>query len=254
MYDFIKKLGIYYNALEHNNIIYSIDMIRLKTYITYDKYNNLDFYLRTYFKDNIKRFWISNRIMDFKYNWRIEVGEGKTFYFGFCHNSEQKIAERLEPSYNLTIEFNPNKLRNSSLINHILNLSGIWYLRRYDLAIDLKINILDIIFDKSGKRKFKIDSKGMDDRTIYIGTEGDKFIKIYNKKKESNLSITGSYTRVEITREVDDFKINDIVLWQYDNFFPDLYLNNYVYSLSDIERKNKDKTLYAILYAVQNRI
>lgn len=254
MYDFIKKAGIYYNALEHNNMIYSIDMIRLKTYITYDKYNNLDFYLRTYFKDKIKRFWISSRPMDFKYNFSIEMEKDKSFYFGFCHNSEEKLPERLEPEYNLTIQFNPNKLKDEPLIIHILNLSGIWYLKRYDLAIDLKINILDIIFDKSGKRKFKIDSKGLDDRTVYIGAEGDKFIKLYNKKNESKLNITGDLTRVEITREVNDFKLNDIVLWKYDNFFPDLYLNNYVYSLSDLDQKNKNKTLYAVLFAVQNRL
>lgn len=252
MYDMIKKTGIYNNAIEHSNMIYSIDKLRIKAYITYEKYNNLDFYLRTYFGNNIKRHWISNRIMDFRYNWQIEVGEGKTFYFGFCHNSEQKISERFEPEYNLTIEFNPNKVRKDKILMHILGLSGIWYVRRYDLAIDLKINILDIIFDKSGKRKFKIDSNGMDDRTIYIGVEGDKFIKIYNKKKESKLNITGDLTRVEITREVDDFKINDIVLWHYDNYFPDLYLNEYVYSLSDYDKKEKDKILYAVLYAVQN--
>lgn len=252
MYDFMKKAGIYYNALEHNNMIYSIDMIRLKTYIAYDKYNSLDFYIRNYYKDNIKRFWISDKKQCFRYNWNIEIGDNQSFYFGFCHNSEEKMPERLEPQYNLTIQFNPNKLRDNYLVMYILNLSGIWYLKRYDLAIDIKISILDIIFDKSGKRKFKIDSKGMDDRTIYIGAEGDKFIKLYNKKNESKLNITGDLTRVEITREVDDFKLNDIVLWHYDNFFPDLYLNQYVCSLSDLEQKSKNKTLYAILYAVQN--
>lgn len=252
MYDFMKKVGIYYNAFEHENMIYSIDMIRLKTYISYEKYNNLDFYFRTYYGEKIKRFWISSRPMDFKYNWRIEVEEGKAFYFGFCHNSEEKIPERLEPEYNLTIEFNPNKLRDNSLVMYILNLSGIWYLKRYDLAIDLKVNILDLIFDKSGKRKFNLQSNGMDNRTIYLGGEGDKHIKIYNKKVESKLSITGDLTRIEITREVNDFKLNDIVLWQYDNYFPDIYLNNYVYSLSDYDVKEKDKTLYAVLFAVQN--
>ena len=99
-----------------------------------------------------------------------------------------------------------------------------------------------------------MQSNGLDNRTIYIGGEGDKHIKIYNKKIESKLSITGDLTRVEITREVNDFKLNDIVLWSYDNFFPDLYLNNYVYSLSDYEKKEKNKTLYAVLFAVQNRL
>lgn len=252
MYDFRKKVGIYLNALENNNMIYSIDMLRIKTYMSYDIYNNLEFYVRTFYKDKVKKFWISDRIQSFRYNWNIEIEEGKSFYFGFCHNSEAKLPERLEPEYNLTIEFNPNKLKDNRLLMHILNLSGIWYLVRYDLAIDLHINIMDLVFDKSGKRKYKICANGYDNRTIYLGGEGNKFVKIYNKKRESDLNIVGDLTRVEITREVDNFKLNDIILWQYDNYFPDLYLNEYVLSLSDLEKKEKNKTLYAVLFAVQN--
>ncbi len=253
MYDFIKKVNIYNNAIEQNNMIYSIDMLRLKTYISYNVYNDLEFYLRAYYQKKVKRFWISDRPQCYHYNYNLEVGEGKSFWFGFFHNSEQKVSERFEPEYMLTIEFNPNKLRNDPLLMYILNLSGIWYITKYDLAIDLHISILDLIFDKSGKRTMKVVSKGLDDRTVYLGATVDKFVKIYNKKHESNLgAITGDLTRVEISREVDDFKINDIVIWSYDSYFPDLYLNNYVYSLSDTTRKEKDKTLYAMLFAVQN--
>lgn len=252
MYDFKDKVGIYSCAIDNNNMIYSIDMLRLKTYITYREYNDLDFYMRTYFKDKIKRFWISDRIQCFKYNWNIEIEEGISFWFGFCHNNEQKLPERLEPRYNLTVEFNPNKVNRNSILMHILNMAGKWSIVRYDLAIDIHVSIMDIIFDKSGKRKYKIVSNGYDDRTIYIGTEGDKFVKLYNKKKESNLNITGDLTRVEITRDVNDFFVGDMILWKYDNFFPDLYLNHYIYSLSDYEKQEKDKTLYAILFAIQN--
>lgn len=254
MYDFNKKIGIYLEkAQECDNMIYSIDMIRLKTYLTYNDYNSLDFYLRTYFRDKIKRFWIDERKQCFKYNWSIEIEEGRSFWFGFCHNSEEKLPENMSPKYNLTIEFNPNKLKKNSLLVHILNLSGSWYIVRYDLAIDLHINIKDLIFDKSCKRKFKIISNGFEDKTVYIGAAGsDKFVKIYNKKHESKLNITGDLTRVEITREVNSFDIRDIVFWQYDEAFPELYLNNYVYSLSDLYEAKKDRTLYAVLYAVQN--
>lgn len=162
------------------------------------------------------------------------------------------MAERFDPEYMLTIEFNPNKVKDNKILMHILGLSGKWYILRYDLSIDMHISILDIIYDKSGKRKARVTTKGMDDRTIYLGSSGDKFVKIYNKKHESNLSIMGDLTRLEITREVDSFDIMNMVFWSYDSYFPDLYLNQYVYSLSDMERKETDKTLYAILYAVQN--
>ena len=47
---------------------------------------------------------------------------------------------------------------------------------------------------------------------------------------------------------MEDFEIRKVKILNYDNNFPIVYLNNYVYSLSDYE----DKTLLAILYAVQN--
>ena len=153
MYDFKKKVGLYNIAIEKNNIIYSIDMLRLKCYINYNVYNELDFYIRTYYNYKIKRFWISDRPQCYKYNYNIEVVEGKSFWFGFCHNSEEKLPERLEPQYMFTIEFNPNKFKDDKLLMYILNLSGKWYILKYDLAIDLHVNILDIIFDKSRKEK-----------------------------------------------------------------------------------------------------
>jgi len=80
----VKKLkDLYFINYVKDNIVYSLDMIRLKTYIDYTTYSNLDFYFRTYHKEKIKKFWISDRVMQFKYNWNIEVEEGGSFYFRF---------------------------------------------------------------------------------------------------------------------------------------------------------------------------
>ena len=247
----MKELKDLYNRkIVHNNMTYSIDKLRLKTYMTYEKYNNIDFYFTTYYKDKIKNFWISNKPQDFHYNYRIEIEKGISFYFGFCHNSEQRMSERLEPQYNFTIEFNPNKLKDNNLINYLLGQEGKWYIRRYDLAIDLRVNILDLVIDKTGKKKMQVFSNGYDDKTYILGGSGDKMVKVYNKKKESDLKITGDYTRIEITRELEDFYVGDIVYFNYIFPFPEIYLNQYVYSLSDYE--SKDRTTYALLYAVQN--
>lgn len=228
-----------------DNIIYSLDMFRVKTYIDYDKYSNLDFYLRTYFKDNIKKFWITDKIMQFKYNWVIEIEEGKSFYFGFHHNNEKKDMH--DGKYNLTIEFNPNKLKDNKLVIKILSLSDDWYIKSYDIAFDLRININDIIYDMSGRNIEKIENRGFDNKTISVGKNDGRF-KIYNKKKESDLNILGDLTRVEISREVEDFPIKNTKILQYDNIFPSIYLNNYIVSFSNYE----DKTLLGLLYAVQN--
>lgn len=77
---------------------------------------------------------------------------------------------------------------------YLLSISGDWYIKSYDIAMDLKVSILDIIFDMSGKHSYKIDCRGYDDKTIYLG-KGDNRVKIYNKKKESNLNIDGELSR-----------------------------------------------------------
>lgn len=229
----------------YNNLVYSIDMLRLKTLIDYNIWSNLDFYIRTYYSDKIDKYWISDRIMQFKYNYKINIAEGISFYLGFHHNNEKDLHTGL---HNLTIEFNPNKLKDNNIIQYILNLSGDWLIKSYDLAIDLKCNILDIIFDKGRKRNVHMFSNGGDDVTYNIGS-GDKRLKIYNKKKESKLNIQNDLTRIEISRQLDDFPIKDIkkLYWGLDNF-PEIYLNDYIYSLSDF----KDKTMLPIIYAVQN--
>lgn len=238
---------MYYNsATSFYNLTYSVDMFRLKTYIDYDKFTSLDFYLRTYYGDKIDKYWISDRIMQFKYNFRIVIEEGISFYVGFHHNNEK--AEDSKNLHNLTIEFNPNKLKDNSIILHILNLSGEWFIRSFDLAVDIKCNILDIIFDKGKKRKVHTFAYGSDNITYEIGT-GDKRLKIYNKKNESKLDIPYELTRIEISRELDDFPISNVKMLKYGlENFPDIYMNDYIYSLSDLQ----DKTLLPIIYAIQN--
>ena len=237
---------MYINEIPHNNIIYSVDKIRLKTFLTYSVFTEIEFRFKTCWNKYVKKYYTTPQQKQFFYNYNIEIEEGESFWFGFCHNTERRsFYENSE--YNFTIEFNPNKLKDNKIIEYLLNLSGKWFIRSFDLAIDLKVNILDIITDISGKGKCFTISNGFDDKTYRFGV-GDGKIKIYNKKIESNLNIIGDLTRVEITREYEDFPISDIKLFDYGENFTKLYLNNYLYSLSDYE----DKTLFAILYAVQN--
>lgn len=237
---------MYINEFSNNNITYSIDMIRLKTYLTYSVFTEIEFRFKTCWKNFIKKYYTTPQQKQFFYNYVIEVGEGQSFWFGYCHNTERRSFYE-NAQYNFTIEFNPNKLKDNKIIMYLLNLSGKWYLKSYDLAMDLKISILDLITDMSNKRKIYIMSYGFDNKTIAAG-KGDGRTKIYNKKAESNLDIQGELTRVEISREYEDMPINDIKFFKYDNNFPIIYLNNYLYSFNDYN----DKTLFAILYAVQN--
>lgn len=235
-------------------MIYSIDMIRLKTYISYSKFTELEFRLKTCWKNYLKKEYSSPKISNFFYNYVIADVNDNTFWVGFLHNTEKrqgqvigKYGQVIEDTYNLTIEFNPNKLKANDIIYYILSLGEEWYIKSFDLAIDVKVSILDLIWDMSGRSLEKIDNRGYDKKTVYIG-KGDGRVKIYNKKYESDLNIIGDLTRIEISRELEDFEVRKIKYFQYDDIFPVIYINNYVYSLSDY----KDKTLLALLYAVQN--
>lgn len=243
------NINIYNKKIDFNNMTYSVDMLRLKTYITYAEFNSIEFCINTVYKDNIKKFWISERIMNFHYNYVMEF-DGVSFWFGFMHNNEGVNYNREELKYNFTIEFNPNKLRDNPFLVHILNKFYDWYIRSFDLAIDIPINILDLIIDKSGKRRFLTISNGGDDVTFEVG-KGEGRFKIYNKKRESNLNIVGHLTRVEVSLKYDDFPISNIKRFSVnESLFPYLYLNEYVFSFSDYTQK--DKMLMAVLYAVQS--
>lgn len=245
MYD----IDIYYKKLKFNNMNYSIDMLRLKTYITYSQYCDLEFLINSAYKNNIKRFWISDKIMNFHYQYQMEFGDYR-FWFGFLHNNESVNYNREDLSYNFTIEFNPNKLRENVLIMHILSHFGNWLIRSFDLAIDIPINILDIVFDMASRRKLMTYSLGDDNITHVIGV-GNGRVKIYNKKIESSLNIVGHLTRVEISFQYEDFPVSKIQRFAIDDgYFPYLYLNQYLYSFSDIE--SGDKTTLGLLYAVQH--
>lgn len=248
------NIDIYNTKIEDNNMIYSIDNIRLKTYITYQDFKDLESFFRFFYNDNIKKFWLSDKKSSFHYNYNIEIEKGKSFIFQFMHNTESIDYNKIEKKYNFTIEFNPNKLKNNFLIMHILNSFSRWYIRSFDLSIDIPINILDILFDKKSKRSYKIFSSGGDNITYYIGTKDkDGSIKIYNKKIESNLSIIGNLTRIEITRRYEDLDIVGIKNYDYgEKFLPDIFLNQYIFSFTEEISKDKDKTLLALLYAIQH--
>lgn len=238
----------YYTS--NDNITYSIDMIRLKCELTFNKYDNFVTFVKTCYLDCIDKNYVSFGIGDFKYNYTIKTNEGNSFWFGFIANSElinnKKSLSNDKNKYNFTVEFNPNKVDiNDKILSKLLKLSSNWTIKSVDIAIDLKINILDLCgFDKARKKDIRtFCGSEPDDKTVYMGRT-DNRIKIYNKKRESKLDY--DLTRIEISSKLD-ITFKELEYFQYDLKLPDLYLNNYMYSFSDY----KDKTLLAQLYAIQ---
>ena len=242
---------LYFNGLNviSNSLSYCVDMLRLSCNITYDvferKIANREFILKDFIKS-----WFSTKICDFYYNYTYtDISNGFSFWFGFITNKEKCDGKRfVNPftTFNFTIEFNPNKVKDCPFLLHILNLSTDWVVKQCDFAIDIPTNILNLCgFDKGRKDCFMTYDCGGANKTYYIGKKNNR-VKIYNKSIESDLSF--DLTRIEITKYFDSLNIRDINFYEFNGYFPELFLKNYQLSFSDFE----DKTLSALVYAVVN--
>ena len=238
---------MYNKFIKDGNMTYSIDKIRLKTYITYATFSEVEFRFNTVWKEYIKKNYTTGKISNYKYNYNIEICEGRSFFFGYFHNTEKPSFWDTRKTYSFYVEFNPNNIKDNKILLYLLSISGEWYIRSFDLAVDIETNILNLIVDKSGKRLLHTISGGGDNLT-YMSGKGDGRFKIYNKKRESNLDILGDLTRVEVSRTLEDFNILYVEKFNYNSIFPEIYLNNYVMTLEDYG----NETLLAVLYAVQN--
>lgn len=239
-----------FNFLEDKNIIYTVDMLRLKTEITAEKFSYIEYMLKSCYNDIIKKFYNSFNIGDFKYNYVLEVDEGSSFWIGFMHNAQsckKGAISNHNTTHNLTLEFNPNKVKIDGFLKFLLNFIPLnsWIIKSCDFAMDLKINILDLCgFDKKRYKDLRTFDCGYDNKTYYMGRT-DNRIKIYNKGIESNLS--RNLTRVEISKKLD-LRVLDINMFDLKINLPELYTNDYIFSFSDY----KDSTFLAVLYAVQS--
>ena len=238
---------MYNKFIKNGNMTYSIDKIRLKTYITYSTFSEIEFRFGTVWKEYVKKNYTTGRISNYKYNYDIEIEDGKSFFFGYFHNTEKPSYWDSRKKYSFYVEFNPNKIKDNKMLMYLLSISADWYIRSYDLAVDIETSILNLIVDKSGKRLLHTICGGGDNLT-YMSGKGDGRFKIYNKKKESNLQMLGELTRIEVTRLIEEYSILDIEKYKYEDVFPEIYLNNYMMTMEDY----KDKTLLGLLYAVQN--
>lgn len=120
-----------------------------------------------------------------------------SFWIGSAHNS-RKSSDHVD----FVIEYNPNKCVGSVLldyvIDHIFKDNRHVEVKSLDIAIDIPVNILDISYSVKGNMNRRIFDNGSDDKTYYFRKgKSNGAIKIYNKKRESNLDY--ELTRYEIT-------------------------------------------------------
>lgn len=148
------------NVLDSDNNSYCIDMLRLKCNISDDVFEKYIGSRLFVYKDFIND-WTSTKIADFYKNYQYE-DNSCSFWFGFKSNRELSVEHKNRTEkFNLTVEFNPNKVKDNKLLLGILKCSSVWNIIRVDFAFDIKNNINNVVgFDKGQKHCLKIFDNG----------------------------------------------------------------------------------------------
>lgn len=228
--------------------IYSVDMIRLKVRVPSA---DVETFMARY-SDNIEvSYYESLSFKKYRYNWNFKInslfGGGVIgFWIGFYHGSEKNST-----SHNLVIEFNPNKCEEISylwnLLKHFYSNPKTVHCVSGDIACDMPVNVLDVLYIPHGRRNTKTFNNGGDDITYYFGSRSDDgYIKIYNKSRELGLTDV-DLTRYEVTRKFDFTLDQGSEIHMDWGCLVDInVIDNYQYDL------NIDGTVKALIYAVMN--
>ena len=223
-----------------DDIIYSIDNIRLEFDLKYEKnfklfcmkldYFNLiedkDFEIKNF--TNLKTFKYK-----FMYNFKNKLDD-TSFTFGFCFNNGNKT------NYKGFVDFNPNKISKWKYFKMFMEKCRICFkdidIKRYDLAVDIPVarTFVKLIKDKRSYHYLQ-------DRSIteYLGKRNNNnFVKVYDKKAESNLDY--ELTRVELTIEPKEVMM-----------FPKIQVRRLQNELLLIQLNSTDKVIYDLLCAVE---
>lgn len=181
-----------------NGQIYSLDMIRLSL-VFMDKVQEFVTWLSriAVTADNLDVVhWLSVRDFSYRNMFRIITNEYSfAMAIGFNGNSESKN--------NGWIEFNPNKCKGEFFDKFIMMLKDYTSTRRvsrFDLAIDIPMPRYLVRIHKDQRNYQYINSQSSE--TEYLGRRNNPgFIKLYDKKAESNLDY--DLTRLEITADLE---------------------------------------------------
>jgi len=175
---------------------YSIDMVRLRTELSNEF---VEMCIARFGGEPNCNYYRKSSIKEHRHNFHFEdyslFGKCK-FWLGVQHNSRGS-----SPLVDLVLEYNPNKCVGSPILDYILSNFYInnphAEVRKMDVAIDIPTNILDLRLYKD-RRDLTVIDKGSDNKTYYVGARGSEgHIKLYNKKRESDLDY--ELTRYELT-------------------------------------------------------
>ena len=205
-------------------IKYSVDKIKL--YLYGIKSYRVQSLMDKFSVDNNIIAYESKKVTACHYNYKIKVlGTDAIVYVG------------IEPNWNFAtstyhrdfiIEYNPNKVK----IEDVPQLKFLRFIKiekieikSIDIAIDLDINITDLVVNKRHGNEYRATIGHSNLETLYLGAFGTSgHIRIYDKKKEQKIKEDINWTRFEITYKnlgfmdiasseiIDDVKLPKIYL------------------------------------------
>jgi hypothetical protein len=230
---------------------YSIDMIRLQCRIEKERVTK---YMNRYSTSPAVDYWQKFNISSYNHNWRIKDlnsnDEQCSFYAGCSHNAKRK-EDRNSMRTDFIVEFNPNTCKGSKELDRILSIFSLHnpILKSVDVAVDFyNLNINDVLVHNGSKIKRNTFDLGGDNKTIYIGEEGQNLrVKVYNKAKERSskgVDVNHEWSRYEITLK-PNYPLDKIDLYSISREIPNLTL------VSSVEGEGLNSTDKFILKALK---
>ena len=187
----------YFNSIYIEPSIYSIDMIRLKLdFSGSERVTNFGNFMSRVDLLYIEQYPQSFKAFSYRNLFKVTCSNDSSFVIGLSFNGTDSSSRYLG-----FMEFNPNKVGQqeefkavfAELMIHCFTAEVV----RWDLAVDVPL-ARDLCILTKDKRKYTLVQNSRQDKTEYLGCHNKQgFVKLYNKKIESNLD--DELTRLEIT-------------------------------------------------------
>ena len=209
------KEELYYICVKTDTGILSIDNIR----IAFEAHERYLHYIADFFSQitriDIEKYPESSKLGSYRHLWTIRYTPDASMTIGLEFNGTNHQEDRLK-GY---LDFNPNKVGRIEQFWRDYDTLKQWCIfdiKRCDIAYDVPIHRERVRMVKD-RRKYRIDSKSLQDFTEYLGQRNKEgFVKVYNKQIESDLD--EPLTRIEVTCKFD--------ITSYFCMFPKVYVIN----------------------------
>ena len=150
---------------------------------------------------------------------------------------------------NMRVEFNPNKLEHEDMVwlkKHFIDVMEDDGFTRIDLAFDFEDDLSDYyaMSDKALKKTVFYGTSGIAETKYFGSRDSDRFIRIYNKKKERKDNADVEVMSEHLWRVEIELKRHMVDMW--NGCFDDLHILKPDYTT--IEKATERHTIMALLF------